>query len=57
VIELVRRDLSSLRGELFSLVEAVGMPARREHALKSCIRRRTYDAQARLEATLRGSDQ
>jgi hypothetical protein len=57
MIESTRRDLSSLRGELFSLVEAVGMAPRREHALKSCIRRRTYDAQARLEATLRGSGQ
>jgi hypothetical protein len=57
MIELVRRDLSSLRGELFGLVEAVGMTDRQEHAMKSCIRRRTYDAQARLEATLRGSGQ
>jgi hypothetical protein len=56
MIEAVRRDLSSLRGELFSLIEAVGMNDKQEAALKSCIRRRTYDAQARLEATLRGSE-
>jgi hypothetical protein len=57
MIELVRRDLGSLRGEMFNLIEAVGLNDRQEQALKSCIRRRTYDAQARLEATLRGSGQ
>lgn len=52
-IETVREDMNRLRGRLFQLVEAVGLPQRQERALKGCIRTTTYDAQADLERLLR----
>jgi hypothetical protein len=54
MISRVRRDLGGLRGQMFDLIEAVGLPERQETALKRCVRRHTYDAQGRLEALLRG---
>lgn len=53
-IQLVREDMNRLRGRLFELVEAVGLPIRQEEAFKKVIRRMTYDSQAQLEDTLRG---
>lgn len=52
-INLVREDMNRLRGRLFELVEATGLPARQEDAFKKLIRRMTYDSQAALEAILR----
>jgi hypothetical protein len=52
-IELVRRDCDRLRGRLFEILEAVGLPNRQCDAAKRVIRRLTYDMQASLEATLR----
>jgi hypothetical protein len=57
MISLVRRDMDRLRGRLFQLVELAGLPDVQERAFKSCIRSTTtYDAQADLEAALRGSE-
>jgi hypothetical protein len=56
MIGLVRRDMDRLRGRLFQLVELAGLPDVQERAFKSCIRTTTYDAQADLEAALRGSE-
>jgi hypothetical protein len=53
-IEQVRSDMNRLRGRLFQFIEAVGLPKKQEDAVKGLIRQLTYDAQADLEATLRG---
>jgi hypothetical protein len=53
IIEMVGQDMGRLRGRLFSLIEAVGLPRRQELALKSCVRNVSYDAQADLEQALR----
>jgi len=50
---MVRTDMNRLRGRLFQLIEAAGLPDKQEDALKGCVRAQTYDAQARLEAGLR----
>lgn len=52
-IRQVREDMNRLRGRLFELTEATGMPTKQELAFKALIRRETYDAQANLEAALR----
>ncbi len=52
-IEQVREDFNRLRGRLFGSIEAVGLPAKQENALKGLIRVTTYDCQANLEQTLR----
>jgi len=53
VIDVMRTDMNRLRGRLFQLVEAAGLPEKQEAALKGCIRTQTYDAQSRLESALR----
>jgi hypothetical protein len=53
-ITVMRRDFDTLRGRLFQTVEATGVSKHQEDAIKGLIRHLTYDAQARLEATLRG---
>lgn len=50
----MRDHMNRLRGRLFGAVEATGMPAKQENATKGLIRNLTYDAQADLEAALRG---
>lgn len=50
----IREDMNRLRGRLFGAVEAVGLPERQENAIKGFIRQHTYDAQANLEAIVRG---
>jgi len=52
-IQQVRDDMNRLRGRLFGLVEATGMPTKQEDAFKSLIRQVTYDAQRDLEQTMR----
>jgi hypothetical protein len=56
VIQQTRDDMNRLRGRLFQAIEAVGLPERQETAIKGLIRTTTYDAQADLEATLRGTN-
>jgi hypothetical protein len=53
IIEQVKIDMDRLRGRLFGLIEACGLPERQEAALKACVRNTTYDSQADLEAALR----
>lgn len=53
-IAVMRDHMNRLRGRLFGAVEATGMPAKQENATKGLIRNLTYDAQADLEAALRG---
>jgi hypothetical protein len=53
-IEAVRRDMNRLRGRMFQAIESAGLPDKQEDALKGVIRAQTYDAQADLEAILRG---
>jgi hypothetical protein len=52
-VNQVREDMNRLRGRLFQLVEAVGLPKEQADAFKRCIRTTTYDAQADLERVLR----
>jgi hypothetical protein len=56
VIQQTRDDMNRLRGRLFQAIEAVGFPPKQESAIKGLIRNTTYDAQADLEATLRGTN-
>jgi len=42
-----------MRGRLFELVEAIGLPERQEEALKRVIRRTSYDLQSDLESIAR----
>ena len=53
VREQIRGDFDRLRGRLFEMLEAIGMPERQLDAAKRMIKRQTYDSQASLEATLR----
>lgn len=53
-IATVREDMNRLRGRLFGAIEATGMPTKQENATKGLVRHLTYDAQANLEALLRG---
>ena len=55
-IKSVRDEMNRVRGHLFGAIEAVGLPERQENAIKGLIRTLTYDAQANLEAVLRGRD-
>jgi hypothetical protein len=55
-IQTLRDDMNRLRGRLFQAIEAAGMPAKQEDAIKALIRQLTYDAQANLEASLRHGD-
>jgi hypothetical protein len=55
-IEQLREDMNRLRGRLFQSIEAVGLPEKQENAMKGVIRSTTYDAQANVEAALRGAD-
>lgn len=57
MIEQVRGDYNRLRGRLFQLIEAAGLPDKQELALKGCIRTTSYDAQANLEAMVRKEDE
>ncbi len=57
MIEQVRGDYNRLRGRLFQLIEAAGLPDKQELALKGCIRTTSYDAQADLEALIRRDDE
>jgi hypothetical protein len=53
-IEQLRDGMNRLRGRLFQLVEACGLPDHQEHALKGCVRTTTYESQADIESALRG---
>jgi hypothetical protein len=53
-IQTLRDDMNRLRGRLFGFVDAIGLPDKQETAIKSLIRQLTYDAQADIEAALRG---
>lgn len=55
-IEAVRETMHALRGRLFQTIEAIGLPADQTRAIKGLIRSTTYDAQATLEAAIRGHD-
>ena len=52
-IDEVREGMDRLRGRLFEVIEATGMPERQEDAAKRVIRRTTYDVQASIEGALR----
>lgn len=56
LIEIVRIDMDRLRGQLFMLLEATGMPKNQQAAIKGCIRNITYSTQGELEADLRGEE-
>jgi hypothetical protein len=51
--ELLREDMDRLRGRLFQLAEAAGMPERQEQAFKGLVRQQTYASQAKLTEILR----
>jgi hypothetical protein len=55
VVRVMRDDMNRLRGRLFGLVEATGMPEKQEEAFKKLIRQLTYATQADLEETLRSN--
>ena len=55
-VDVLRGDFDRMRGRLFELVEATGMPDRQEEAFKRLIRRLTYDSQGAIEAILRGKE-
>lgn len=54
VIQEVRDTMIGLRRDLFSLIEATGMVDPQLSGTRGLIRTLTYDAQADLEAILRG---
>jgi hypothetical protein len=53
VVEEMRTHMNRLRGRLFQAIEATGVPAKQEVAIKGLIRNLTYDAQADLESALK----
>jgi hypothetical protein len=53
-IQEMRDGFNRVRGQLFSAVEACGLPDKQERALKSLIRELTYNAQSNIEGALRG---
>lgn len=54
MVDEVRDQMNRLRGRLFQVVEAVGMPEKQESAAKGVIRSTTYDLQSDLESAIRG---
>jgi hypothetical protein len=52
-IQHVRQEMNRLRGELFSMLEAMGLEDKQEAGGKRLIRHITYDTQHELEATIR----
>ena len=55
VITSIREEMNRLRGRSFQAIEATGMPAKQESAVKAVLRSASYDAQAHLEAAVRRS--
>ena len=53
-IQQMRNDMDRLRGRLFELFEAFGLPEAQCEAAKRVVRRQTYDMQTALERDLRG---
>jgi hypothetical protein len=53
VVEEMRTHMNRLRGRPFQAIEATGVPAKQEVAIKGLIRNLTYDAQADLESALK----
>ena len=56
IVPGLRDDFDRLRGRLYELVEATGVPEKQEEAFKRLIRRTSYDVQSRLEGRLRGEE-
>jgi hypothetical protein len=54
-VEVMRWHMNRLRGRLFAVVEAVGLPRKQENAIKGLIRTTTYDLQADLEESLKNA--
>jgi hypothetical protein len=52
-IRRLRDEMNRLRGRMFQVIEAAGLPDRQETALKGVIRATTYDVQTAVEAELR----
>jgi hypothetical protein len=48
----LRAGFDRLRGRLFEVFEATGMPVRQEEAAKRVVRRITYDSQRAIEGAL-----
>jgi hypothetical protein len=56
-VQELRDGMNRLRGNLFGAVEVLGLPVKRENAIKGLVRTLTYDAQANIEAALRRQEE
>lgn len=54
-IPVLRDEMNRLRGKLFMVVEAAGLPVTQEDAVKKLIRQVSYEVQANVESSLRGT--
>jgi hypothetical protein len=50
----VRQTFNDLRGSMFTMLEAMGVPFDQANAAKGLVRKFTTEAQAQVEATIRG---
>jgi hypothetical protein len=56
-LDILNSELNRMRGKLFEVVEATGIPDKQEEAFKRLIRRTSYDSQNLIASALRGSYQ
>jgi hypothetical protein len=52
-VRALRDEMNRLRGRLFQVVEALGLPDKQENAAKGVVRAATYDVQTSVESVLR----
>lgn len=56
-LDIMNSELNRMRGKLFEVVEAVGLPEIQEEAFKRLVRRTSFDSQNLIASALRGSYQ
>lgn len=56
-VRVMREHMNRLRGRLFGVIEAAGLPERQTNAMKGLVRTTTYDLQADLEESLKDAKQ
>jgi hypothetical protein len=56
-LDILNSELNRMRGKLFEVVEATGIPDKQEEAFKRLIRRTSYDSQNLIASALRGNYQ
>ena len=53
-LDVLNVELNRMRGKLFEVVEAVGLPEKQETAIKRLIRSQSFSSQNLIQSALRG---